>query len=105
MAGIFGIALRGLGMLAKGKKKLSFGDKLKMQSKGIINKKTGRLNPSHESTFKGLSKREVGKMTRTGQNPRLSPAKPGKFLSKREIERNKATARKEAQYFRGRKFK
>ena len=44
-------------------------------------------------------------MTRTGQNPRLSPAKPGKFLSKREIERNKATARKEAQYFRGRKFK
>ena len=27
---------------------------------------------------------EAGKMTRTGQNPRLSPAKPGKFVSKRE---------------------
>ena len=105
MAGIFGIASRGLGMLAKGKKKLSFGDKFKMQSKGIINKKTGRLNLSHESAFRGLSKREVGKMTRTGQNPRLSPAKPGKFLSKRQFEKNKATTRKEAQYFRGRKFK
>ena len=105
MAGIFGIALRGLGMLAKGKKKLSFGDKFKMQSKGIINKKTGRLHPSHESALKGLSKKEVGKMTKTGQNPRLSPMKPGQFVTKREIEKSKATARKEAQYFRGRKFK
>ena len=105
MAGIFGIALRGLGMLAKGKKKLSFGDKFKMQSKGIINKKTGRLHHSHELALRQLSKKEVGKMTKTGQNPRLSPAKPGPLVSKRQIEKNKATARKEAKYFRGRKFK
>ena len=104
-----GIALRGVGKALKSyiksKKKLSFGEKVKMQNKGIINKKTGRLHPGHESALGGLSKGQVRKMTRTGQNPKLSPAKPGKFMSQRQIDKGKEIARKEAKYFRDRKFK
>ena len=105
-----GIALRGVGKAlvksyVKSKRKLSLGEKLKMQNKGIINKKTGRLNPNHESALGELSKGQVRKMTRTGQNPKLSPAKPDKFINKRQIEKNKATTRKESKYFRDRKFK
>ena len=104
-----GIALRGVGKAlksyVKSKKKLSFDEKLKMQDRGIINKKTGRLNPNHESALGVLSRGQVKKMASTGQNPKLSPVKPGKFLSQRQIDKNKATTRKEAKYFRDRKFK
>tara|TARA_Y100001937_G_scaffold122621_1_gene184090 strand:+ start:46 stop:372 length:327 start_codon:yes stop_codon:yes gene_type:complete len=108
MAGLVGIALRGfgkaLGKIGK-KKNLSLTEKLGMQDKGIISKKTGRLHPSHESAFGALSKRQVRKMTRTGQNPKLSPAKPNKFVSQRQIDTNKETAKKEAKYIRSRRFK
>jgi hypothetical protein len=102
-----GIALKGAGKAlvksyVKSKRKLSLGEKLKMQNKGIINKKTGRLHPSHESALGELSKGQVRKMTRTGQNPKNPIQLKG---NKRQIEKNKATTRKESKYFRDRKFK
>ena len=31
--------------------KLTFGEKLKMQEKGLLDKKTGKLHPAHEKVF------------------------------------------------------
>ena len=88
------------------KKKLSLTDKLKMQDKGIISKKTGRLHPEHERVLKGLSKKELKQMIKTGRNPRLGPESKSTFgTTAREIRRNKLTSRKEAKYIRDRKFK
>ena len=59
MAGLVGAALRGFGKALgkiKSKKNLSLTEKLGMQDKGLINKKTGRLHPAHEDVLKLKSK-------------------------------------------------
>ena len=96
MAGLVGAALRGFGKALgkiKRKKNLSLGDKLGMQDKGLINKKTGRLHPAHEDVFKRLKSKDVKKMTKTGRNPELGPGK------------GSTETKLEAKYIRGRKFK
>ena len=109
MAGPVGVALRGFGkaLLNKmtGKKNLSFSEKIKMQDKGVIQKKTGRLHPAHEDFFKGASASDIKKMTKTGLNPKLETPKPGKFLSQSQINKNKKNTKFEARYFKRRKFK
>ena len=57
-----GIALRGLGMLAKGKKKLNFSEKIKLQDKKIIDKKTGKTH---------LSKKQLDNYVKTQKDPKL----------------------------------
>jgi len=96
MAGLVGVALRGFGKALgkiKRKKSLSLGEKLGMQAKGLINKKTGRLHPAHENVFKNLKSKDVKKMTKTGRNPELGPGK------------GSTETKLEAKYIRGRKFK
>jgi len=88
------------------KKKLSLTDKLKMQDKGIISKKTGRLHPEHERVLKSLSKKELKQMIKTGRNPRLGPESKSTFgTTARGRRKNLQTSRKEAKYIRDRKFK
>ena len=55
--------------------KLTFDEKLKMQEKGLTNKKTGKLHPAHEDVFKRLKTKDVKRMTKTGRNPELGPGK------------------------------
>ena len=96
MAGLVGIALRGFGKALgkiKGKKKLSLTEKLGMQDKGLINKKTGRLHRDHENVFKNLKSKDIKKMTKTGRNPELGPGK------------GSPETKLEAKYIRGRRFK
>ena len=96
MAGLVGAALRGFGKALgkiKSKKNLSLTEKLGMQDKGLINKKTGRLHPAHEDVFKKLKSKDVKKMTKTGRNPELGPGK------------GSPETKLEAKYIRGRKFK
>jgi hypothetical protein len=107
-----GIALKGAGKALvksyiKSKRKLSLGEKLKMQNKGIINKKTGRLHPSHESALGELSKGQVRKMTKKGYNPKLfkGKPKPGPLQTKQDIKKSLKEGKQEAKYFRDRKFK
>jgi len=87
------------------KKKLTVSDKLKMQDRGVINKKTGRLFPEHERALKSLSKKELNQLIKTGQNPRSRPSKPGFGLSKNQWKKNKKTTTQEGKYFRDRGFK
>jgi hypothetical protein len=96
MPGLVGAALRGFGKALgkiKSKKNLSLGDKLGMQDKGLINKKTGRLHPAHEDVFKRLKSKKIKKMTKTGRNPELGPGK------------GSPETKLEAKYIRGRRFK
>jgi len=87
------------------KKKLTLTDKLRMQDKGTINKKTGRLHPEHERALKGLSKKELKQMIKTGRNPRLPESKSTFGTTARGRRRNLQTSRKEAKYIRDRGFK
>ena len=87
------------------KKKLTLTDKLRMQDKGIISKKTGRLHPEHERALKGLSKKELKQMIKTGRNPRLPESKSTFGTTARGRRKNLQTSRKEAKYIRDRKFK
>ena len=96
MAGLVGAALRGFGKALgkiKSKKNLSLTEKLGMQDKGLINKKTGRLTPAHEDVFKKLKSKDIKKMTKTGRNPELGP---GKGYPETKLE---------AKYIRSRRFK
>jgi hypothetical protein len=55
--------------------KLTFGEKLKMQEKGLLDKKTGKLHPAHEKVFERLKTKDIKGMTKTGRNPELGPGK------------------------------
>ena len=111
-----GIALRGAGKAlvksyVKSKRKLSLTNKLKMQNRGVIDKKTGRLHPEHERALKALSKKELKQLIKTGQNPRYKSdyrvLQPGSLasLGRKQWKKNKQTTKQEGKYFRDRKFK
>ena len=92
-------------------RKLSLTDKLKMQNRGVIDKKTGRLHPEHERALKALSKKELKQLIKTGQNPRYKSdyqvLQPGSLasLGRKQWKKNKQTTKQEGKYFRDRKFK
>ncbi len=88
------------GKVMKAKRgRLTFDDKFKMQEKGIIDKKTGKLSPAHESFFKKTPRSKIEIMAKTGVNPDLPKAKPGPFTTKKQIEKNLETTKKEASRF------
>ena len=70
-----GIALRGIGKalskVARKNKKLSFSEKMKLQYKKVIDKKTGRTH---------LSKNQLGNYVKTQKDPKLK--KQGKLEQK-----------------------
>jgi len=92
-------------------RKLSLTDKLKMQNRGVIDKKTGRLHPEHERALKALSKKELKQLIKTGQNPRYKSdyqvLQPGSLasLGRKQWKKNKQTTKQEGKYFKEMKAK
>ena len=88
------------------KKKLTVSDKLKMQDRGVINKKTGRLHPEHERALKSLSKKELNQLIKKGRNPRLGPESKSTFgTTARGRRKARKSTTQEGKYFRDRGFK
>ena len=88
------------GKVMKAKRgRLTFDDKFKMQKEGVIDKKTGKLHPAHESFFKKTPRSKIEIMAKTGLNPDLAKPKPGPLITKKQIEKNLETTKKEARSF------
>jgi len=90
-----------------GKRKLSLEEKLRMQAKGVINKKTGRLIPAHEAVMKGSSSKQVNFMAKKGYNPKLfkGKPKPGPLATKQDVKKSLKETKLEAKYFKEMKAK
>ena len=88
------------GKVMKAKRgRLTFDDKFKMQKEGVIDKKTGKLHPAHESFFKKTPRSKIEIMAKTGLNPDLPKPKPGPLITTKQIEKNLETTKKEASRF------
>ena len=88
-----------------GKRKLSLDEKLRMQAKGVITKKTGRLIPQHEAALKSLSSKQLNQMIKKGYNPKLGKPTRGALTTKQDIKKSLKEGKQEAKYFKEMKAK
>ena len=87
------------------KRRLSLEEKLRMQKKGTIDKKTGRLHPAHEAALKSLSSKQINQMIKKGYNPKLGKPTRGALTTKQDIKKSLKESKQEAKYFKEMKAK